>query len=109
MPPIVNRSAVLVRRKQPYIDWANSFDDGGPKYDLSIHKPDVYLLDENFEVADLKRLLRKHWKKIFEAELGNWMQDGWPRRLTYAMFTEWFEIDQADMVWDIGKDMLFSD
>ena len=24
------RSAVTITRKQPYLDWANSLDDGGP-------------------------------------------------------------------------------
>jgi len=28
----INRTAITIRPKQPYIDWANSFDDG-EKYD----------------------------------------------------------------------------
>ena len=28
----VDRMALVVRPKQPYVDWANSVDDGGPEY-----------------------------------------------------------------------------
>lgn len=29
----INRMVVTLIPRQPYIDWANGFDDGGPKMD----------------------------------------------------------------------------
>ncbi len=29
---LLNRTAITIRPKQPYIDWANSFSDGGPTF-----------------------------------------------------------------------------
>jgi hypothetical protein len=29
----INRMVVTIIPRQPYIDWANGFDDGGPKMD----------------------------------------------------------------------------
>ena len=34
---IINRTALTVIPKQPYIRWANSLDDDGPK--LDVHDP----------------------------------------------------------------------
>ncbi|MBT3387346.1 MAG: hypothetical protein HN417_05405 [Desulfobacula sp.] len=34
----INRTAITIRPKQPYIDWAKSFDDG-EKYDPGKQQP----------------------------------------------------------------------
>ena len=39
----LDRMALMVSPKQPYIDWANSFDDGGPDYDPSARSASVFL------------------------------------------------------------------
>jgi len=32
---IINRRVVVVTPKKPYIDWANSFDNGGVEFDCN--------------------------------------------------------------------------
>ena len=61
----LDRMALVVRPSQPYIDWANSFDDGGPKYDPEHHHAKVYLIDEVVDPSDIKRMLRRYWRDIF--------------------------------------------
>ena len=65
----VDRTALMVRPKQPYIDWANSFEDGGPKYDQDRQHAKIYLIDEVADPSDIKKVVRRHWRDIFEEEL----------------------------------------
>lgn len=100
-----DRLAFLIRRKHPYIDWANAIGDGGPQYEACAHDATVYLIDEVAEISDLKKVLRRDWKTIFEKELKAWLRDPsvWPRRRSYAVFTEWFAVELCDMVIDLGR------
>jgi hypothetical protein len=101
----LNRTALVVRPKQPYIDWADSFDDGGPKYDPDHHQAKVFLIDEVADTRDIKKVVRRCWQAIFEEELNSWMRDPdvWPHRQTLKVFLEWFEVEVCDVVLDLGK------
>jgi hypothetical protein len=99
------RVAVAVTRKQPYIDWANSFDDGGPELtaDLADGRRTIYLVPESDEEPDRKGILVEFWQEIFEEELAGWMQEeeDWPSPLTREMFDAWFEVEVTDSVFDL--------
>ena len=104
----INRSILIVRPKQPYIDWANSMDDGGPLANLkSMRKsPNTFLIDEIYYDDDLSLIIDEYWETLFEIQLNNWMRDPdvWPEVLTREMFEKWFDYELFDMVWDItGK------
>ncbi len=60
-----------VRPKQPYINWANSFDYGGPEYDPDHHQAKVFLIDEVTDTRDTKKVVRRLWPAIFEEELNS--------------------------------------
>ena len=111
MHPLVNRVAVMIRHKQPYADWANSFKDDGVPYVMGEQPPNCYLLDEMDDLSDQTRVLRKYWKDIFEAELEGWMRfpEDWPEKRTYREFKQWFEVEIIEMVWDIGRKGLYTD
>lgn len=102
----IYRTAITVTRKQPYMDWANSFDDGGPNLtdELARDRRTVYLVQEG-EAAhqDLRELLDEHWQNIFEEELAMWMEseDDWPSPLTREMFDTWFDAEITDTVIDL--------
>jgi hypothetical protein len=99
------RTAITVTRKQPYMDWANSFDDGGPNLtdELARERRTVYLVQEAEGQPDLRALLDEHWERIFEEELAMWMEreDDWPAPLTREMFDAWFDAEITDMVIDL--------
>lgn len=101
----INRSVLIVRPKQPYIDWANSMNDGRPLADLkSMRKnPNPFLVDEIFYQDDLTHIIDEHWETLFEIQLNNRMRDPdvWPEVLTREMFEKWFDYELFDMVWDI--------
>jgi hypothetical protein len=103
--PFLYRSAVTVTRKQPYIDWANSFDDGGPDLtkELAEDRRTIYLVGESDHRHDLPTLLDDYWEEIFEEELAMWMEpeDDWPAPRTREMFDAWFDAEITDTVFDL--------
>ena len=101
----VDRMALLVRPKQPYIEWANSFDGGGPQYESTQHSAKIYLIDEVTDPSDVKKVVRRYWRDIFEEELNAWMRtpEVWPNRRTLGVFLQWFDVKVCDMVTDLGS------
>jgi hypothetical protein len=102
------RTAITIIRKQPYVDWANSFDDDGPELtnELAQDRRTVYLVQEEGARPDLRKLLDDHWEDIFEEELAMWM-DGeadWPAPRTREMFDAWFDAEVTDTVIDLVPD-----
>jgi hypothetical protein len=100
------RTAITVTRKQPYIDWANSFDDGGPELtnELAGDRRTVYLVEAADDPSAIGELLDDHWQRIFEEELAMWMEseDDWPTPLTREMFDAWFDAELTDAVVDLA-------
>ncbi len=105
-PQTINRSALIIRPKQPYIDWANSFDDG-PEASVEQLPKDhsIYLVDCIDELADIDLLVQDHWEWIFQEQLNGWMRDSdlWPEEMTREMFLEWFDCELSTMIWDMLK------
>lgn len=96
---MINRSAVIVRPKQPYVDWAKGLDDSGMDPSKNGDRT-VYLLPEYDDDVEGLALLSKGYEHIFEAELEGWhlIEDNWPANRTFAMFCEWFDIELNSMV-----------
>ena len=106
-PRTINRAALIVRPKQPYVDWANSMDDGGPKADLRQlrEEPSIYLVESIDFPEDFDLAVEDTWEWIFREQLNGWMRDPdlWPEGLTRVMFLEWFDCELSTMVWDMLK------
>lgn len=105
---MLNRSALILRYKEPAVRWINEADPNpdGPEITLEDVNEErtVYLIDE--EVADTPEQLRK-WIKanfhpLFESELGGWYVDPdlWPQKLTLKLFDEWFTVECHTMIFD---------
>ena len=99
------RFAVTITRKQPYIDWANSFEDDGPKLtdDVADARRTVYLVPETTNQPDLAEIVDEFWQAIFEEELAMWMEDeaDWPNPRTRELFDAWFGVVATDSVFDL--------
>lgn len=105
--PMLNRAAVTVIPKQPYIEWANALEEGGPKIDPKAPSSEytVYLINEVDDEMDFQRALRRHCRFIFEHELAGWHRDeeGWPQERDYRTFEQWFEVQFSSVVVDLSK------
>ena len=99
------RHGLLIERKQPYLDWANSVDRDGPglSEDLSRARRSLYLVPEADGEPDVEALVDEFWADIFEKELEMWMitDDCWPQPRTREMFDAWFDVELNDSVFDL--------
>ncbi len=106
-PRTINRAALIVRPKQPYVDWANSVDNGGPRAILQGLRtdPSIYLVEIIDFLEDFDLLIDDTWEWIFREQLNGWMRDPdlWPEGLTRGMFLEWFDCELSTMIWDMLK------
>jgi len=60
----INRTVVTIIPKKPYIDWANSFDDDGPKlYADTIHATSL-LIPENYDEYNYELFVKKTTKRF---------------------------------------------
>ena len=91
-PRTINRAALIVRPKQPYVDWANSVDNDGPRAILQELRtdPSIYLVETIALLEDFDVLIDDTWEWIFREQLDGWMRDPdlWPEGLTREMFLQ---------------------
>lgn len=101
----INRTALLIKGREPYVKWANSFDEGDPILDINDQHSTAYLIPDTYDEFNYEKYLKKNFKIIFESELEAWMADPnvWPQQLTYKKLKEWFEIQVSDIIFDLGK------
>lgn len=100
MLPLVNRSAVLLRPKAPYIAWAQEVHDPGDMSPeevaeaLGDAEPTVYLVPPCDEEEEAAEVLAEVAEMLFEEELEAWSTDAsrWPGQRDLAALQEWFEI-----------------
>ena len=103
---LVNRSAVLVRPRDPYLQWAKRDDTTGiaeTVFQKMRSVPTTYLIPEDEDVEDARDLIRGSWPAVFEAMLEGWVvvPKRWPPNRTLKMFEDWFEIDVSECVHDL--------
>ena len=106
----INRSVVVVRRKQPFVDWANSTNAVGDTNVITLadvnDEPNVYLIPEYEDDKSLKRILPTAIACIWDSELSGWYTDEarWPRDRSANAFHEWFDLEIGSMVYDLLDD-----
>jgi len=107
---VLNRAVLIVRPKQPYIDWATGLDDSGLVPDTEDEKT-VYLIPSFEDDDDAEEILKQICPEIFERELDAWHTDeaDWPENRTLAMFKQWFDIELHSVVEDICEDEIVDD
>jgi hypothetical protein len=99
---MLNRSVVMVRPKQPFLDWAAQVNgaDGPPDRD---DERIVYLIPEYDDEQEAWELLEEVYEEIFESELYGWHteESSWPQQRDFAMFQQWFDIELNSIVEDL--------
>ncbi len=106
---ILNRSAVIVKPRRPYLEWARRDDAEGLAESVfeTLHaEPTVYLLPEYEDPPAEREVLEEFWPVLFEAMLEGWVTDEacWPENRTFEMFWEWFEVQMISLVQDLHLD-----
>jgi hypothetical protein len=98
---IVNRCAITVAPRQPFIDWAEQLQPDQP-LPPGAFEPGLYLLPTYDDRQEAIELLAQGYEEIFCSELETWSSDlaTWPSQRSLALFQEWFAFQFFDLVSD---------
>ena len=101
----VNRTAVVIKPKQPFVDWLNSIPDEDISFTLEQVSEDniTFLIPEYDSSEESLAYIKKTYSEIFEFELFGWYttEELWPEKRSWKMFQEWFEIEIHSEVFDL--------
>lgn len=101
----INRSLIILKPKQPFLDWARSLDDEDKNFTLKDLREDstAYLVPEVWDYHEQHELLEACFGILFEEELEGWWTDeaAWPKERDLKMFLDWFEVDFHSLVFDL--------
>lgn len=109
---MLNRSAITVKAKQPFIDWILSLPESEhiTQHDIDDDRT-VYLLPDITSGDNREELIQDFYQRIFEEQLSDWHTDeeSWPANRDVKMFKEWFELEFHSIVLDLDCDSLEDD
>ena len=103
----IDRSLIVVRPKQPFLDWVQSVDYAeGLTLEQVRDDASAYLIPELWNDDERPDILEWCYEDVFEAELGSWYTDPavWPPNRDLKIFLEWFDIEFHSGVCDLVDD-----
>ena len=111
---MLNRNLVVVRLKQPFVDWVNEADpypDGSRMTLKEVNEDLPAFLIHDDACEDLECWLEHFYQPLFEELLEQWYVDDalWPQRVTLALFKAWCDIEIHSMVFDLVDEPLVDD
>jgi hypothetical protein len=101
---MLNRAALILRYKQPFVDWINAVDPSAASHGLTMADVDqertVYLVEVEDE-DELARWLARHHEELFEEELQGWYTDPelWPRDRSLKTLQTWCSFSSIRSYW----------
>jgi hypothetical protein len=110
---MLNRSALILRYKQPFVDWINSADPSTIRA-VSLaevnEEQTVYLVEAD-DQDELDAWLAIHHSYLFEREMNAWYTDPvlWPSDRSLNTLREWCSLELHSVVVDIGESWLTDD
>jgi len=111
---MLNRAALILRYKQPFVHWINAADPSPSSHTLTLAEVNqehtVYLVEVEDE-DELSRWLARHHEELFDEELKGWYTDPalWPRDRSLKMLKEWCSLELHTEVVDTGESPLEDD
>lgn len=106
MYPMLNRSAIVLRPKRPFLEWAATADPDHPTDPAEVAeafaRPTLHLIPEYEDDEHAAEVLDAWAETLFEEMLEGWIDDPsrWPETRDRATLQEWFDIELFDMVVD---------
>ena len=108
--PTLNRSAVVVKPKQPFLDWLHGADSTSS--DLTLRElglePTIYLIPECDTPEEVADVLHERCEEIFVEQLAGWFNDTttWPPDRGFDVFCRWFDYQHHSMLIDLCDEPL---
>ncbi len=99
---MINRAVLIVRPKQPFLDWAAGLDDSGLLPDVEGERT-IYLIPDFDTDDDAQTIIEEVYAEVFDSELYGWHIDesAWPTNRDLKTFREWFAIELHSVVEDL--------
>jgi len=110
---MLNRAVLVIRYKQPFVDWINAVDPAPThKIDLAgVNDDNTAYLVEVEDEEQFQEWLELNGAILFEEVLNDWYTDPdlWPSDRSLAQFREWCTFELHTLVLDTGESPLFDD
>ncbi len=114
---MINRGAILLKYKEPAVQWINEADptdkDPGISMESVNEERNVYLVTN--EDADgpeaVSNWVRANFEVLFENELEGWytLESLWPENRTFTLFNEWFDVECHSIIEDTVDMPIYND
>ena len=109
---MINRAALILKYKQPAIDWINEIDpdeDADQITQESVNKERmVYLIPDRaaFDEDTVRMWVELNHEALFKNELEDWYNEEslWPEELNLELFDTWFEVECHSVVIDTSEE-----
>ena len=111
---LINRHAITVKGKQPFIDWINSTKENPQDKDYSVddvnQEPHIFLIPSYEDLEATRKYIKKSKPKIFEYMLNGWytLETSWPKARNAKVFDQWFDVEYASMLNDLEEKVVLS-
>ena len=111
---MLNRCAVVVRKRQPFLDWLLQLPDPvdtNTTLEQLNNDPHVYLLPELVYMSEQEALIAEFCETLFERELEGWWREpeDWPRVRNPKTFKIWFDVEFHSCIDDLEDFPLVDD
>jgi hypothetical protein len=111
---MVNRGAVILRYKDPFVKWIKEADPVKDSSEVSLASANeertVYLITDG-DAENIDRWILENHGVLFESEFEGWYTDEslWPKKRDLKTFKEWFEVECHSVVLDTVGGQIFDD
>ncbi|MGL1932393.1 MAG: hypothetical protein OCC45_11635 [Desulfotalea sp.] len=113
---MINRGAVLLRFKEPMVEWVNSShpkEAGDEKISIEELNADrtIYLVDDR-DAEEIEEWLALNFNQLFETELEDWSEDedSWPQDRSFETFNSFFTVECHGLIIDtVGQPIVTMD
>ena len=107
---MLNRSAIVVKPRQPFLDWLHAADPTSRHIALPeiAEDPTIYLIPGCDSEEDVHEFLRELCEEIFVEQLAGWLTDeeSWPQDRSFDVFCSWFDWQHHSMLIDLCDEPL---
>jgi hypothetical protein len=111
---MLNRDLIIVRLKQPFVDWVNEADPYPDSSHMTLEEVNEDLpafLIHDSACEDIEDWLKQYYRQLFEVILEHWYVDDtlWPQAIKLDLFKAWCEVEVHGMIFDLVDDPLADD
>ena len=101
----IDRAVLIVKPRQPYLDWARSVNRECEMFTLEQLRCDCssYLVPQIWQDSDAEEIVEECYEVIFEEQLEAWDTDEshWPQERDLETFRQWFDCEWHSLVFDL--------